>query len=121
MRAGAIKIKILNKNIKNSEPCMIIQASLYLSKPIVSADCWYVIILCFMCDHVTGAMVYWFPLLHNFIQLSLNSGSAQVQTLLAACQRSAMVMTSDNGHGWKQAFRRSAITQKLFIIIIHII
>ena len=33
-------------------------------------------------------------LLHNFIQLNLNSGSAQVQTLLAACQRFAMVRIS---------------------------
>ena len=38
---------------------------------------------------------------HNFIQLSLNSGSAQVQTLLAACRRFAMVRISDNGPGWK--------------------
>ena len=30
-------------------------------------------------------------LLHNFIQLSLNSGSAQVQTLLVVCQRFARV------------------------------
>ena len=34
--------------------------------------------------------------LHSFIQLSLNSGSAQVQTLLAACRRLAMVRISDN-------------------------
>ena len=40
-------------------------------------------------------------LLHNFIHLSLNSGSAQVQTLLAACWRFAMVRISDNGPGWK--------------------
>ena len=40
-------------------------------------------------------------LLHNFIQLSLNSNSAQVQTLLAACRRFAMVRISDNGPGWK--------------------
>ena len=46
-------------------------------------------------------VVQWLLLLHNFIQLSLNSGSAQVQTLLAACQRFAMVRISDNGPGWK--------------------
>ena len=43
----------------------------------------------------------WLSLLHNFIQQSLNSDSAQVQTLLAACQRFAMVRISDNGPGWK--------------------
>ena len=43
----------------------------------------------------------WLSLLHNFIQQSLNSGSAQVQILLAACRRFAMVKISDNGPGWK--------------------
>ena len=37
----------------------------------------------------------------NFIQLSLNSDSAQVQTLFSACQIFAMVRISDNGPGWK--------------------
>ena len=41
---------------------------------------------------VTGMLV---------VQLSLNSGSAQVQTLLAACQRFTMVRISDNVPGWK--------------------
>ena len=49
----------------------------------------------------SGAVVEWLSLLHNFIQLSLNSGSAQFQTLLAACQRFTMVRISDNGPGWK--------------------
>ena len=40
-------------------------------------------------------------LLHNFIQLSLNSGSAQFQNLLTACWRVAMIKISDNGPGWK--------------------
>ena len=40
-------------------------------------------------------------LLYNFNQLSLNSGSVQVQTLLAVCQRFAMVRISDNGSSWK--------------------
>ena len=35
--------------------------------------------------------------LYNFIQLTLNSGSVQVQMLLVASQRSAMVRISDNG------------------------
>ena len=41
--------------------------------------------------------------LSNFckLELSLNSGSAQVQTLLAACQRFAMVRISYNDLGWK--------------------
>ena len=38
---------------------------------------------------------------HNIIQLSLSSGSAQVQILLAACQIFAMVRISDNGPGLK--------------------
>ena len=38
----------------------------------------------------------------NFIQQSLNSGSAQVQMLLAACRRFAMLRISDNGPFWKQ-------------------
>ena len=39
--------------------------------------------------------------LHNFIQLSQNSGSAQVQILLAACRRCVMVRISGNGPDWK--------------------
>ena len=35
------------------------------------------------------------------LQLSLNSDSAQVQTLLMACQRFTMVRISDNGPNWK--------------------
>ena len=38
---------------------------------------------------------------YNFIQLGLNSGSAQVQILLAACRRFAMVRISGNGPDWK--------------------
>ena len=33
--------------------------------------------------------------------LSTNPDSAEVQTLLAACWRFALVNISDNGHGWK--------------------
>ena len=47
------------------------------------------------------AVVQWLSLLHNLIQLSLNSGSAQIQTLLAACWRFEMVRIFDNGPGWK--------------------
>ena len=47
-----------------------------------------------------GAVLWCLSLLHNFIQLSLNSGSTKVQTLLTACQRFAMVKISDNGHGY---------------------
>ena len=46
-------------------------------------------------------LLQWLLLLHNFIQLSLNSGSAQVQTLLAAGRRFTMLRMSDNGPGWK--------------------
>ena len=46
------------------------------------------------------SVVWWLSLLHNFIQQSLNSGSAQVQILLAACRRFEMVRISDNGPGW---------------------
>ena len=49
-----------------------------------------------------GAVVKWVSLLHNFIQLSLNSGSAQVQILLATCRRFVMVRIFNNGPGWKQ-------------------
>ena len=48
-----------------------------------------------------GAVVQLLSLLHNFIQLNLNSGSGQVQILLAARRRFAMVRISDNGPGWK--------------------
>ena len=44
----------------------------------------------------------WLSLLHNFIPLSFNSGPVQVQILLAACHRFAMVRISDNGCGWKR-------------------
>ena len=60
---------------------------------------------------------------HYCNELSLNSGSAQAQTLLAACQWFAMVRISDNVPAWKKqnAFRRSTIPQKQFIILIIII
>ena len=47
------------------------------------------------------AVVLWLALLHNFIQQSLNLGSAQVQILLVTCQRFEMVRISNNGPGWK--------------------
>ena len=40
-------------------------------------------------------------LLHSFNQQSLNSGSVQVQTLLVACRRFAIVRISDSGPGQK--------------------
>ena len=60
--------------------------------------------------------------MHNFIQLNLNSGSAQVQALLSAWQ------TRDGENLWQwsrleirlNTFRRSSISQKQFIIIIII-
>ena len=72
-----------------------------------------------------GAVVQWLSLLHNFIQQNLNSGSAQVQILLATCRRFAMVRISDNGPDWLEirlnAFRRSTMLQKQFIISIMVI
>lgn len=38
---------------------------------------------------------------HNFIQLTLNSGSVQVHILLAACRRFAMVRISGIALAWK--------------------
>ena len=49
--------------------------------------------------NLSGAVVWWLSLLHNFTQLSLKSGSVQVQTLFAACRRFTMVRISDNGPG----------------------
>ena len=43
----------------------------------------------------------WLSLLHNFIQQSLNLGSAHLQILLTVCQRFAMVRISDSSSGWK--------------------
>ena len=43
----------------------------------------------------TGTVVQWVSLLGNFIQQKLNSGSAQVRHLPAACRRFAMVRISD--------------------------
>ena len=48
-----------------------------------------------------GSVAWWLSLLYNLIQLSLNSGSAQAQILLAAGWRFAMVRISDNRSGWK--------------------
>ena len=49
----------------------------------------------------SGAEVYWLSLLHNYIQQSLNSRSAQVQILLTTCRRFAMVRISENSPRWK--------------------
>ena len=43
-----------------------------------------------------GAVMQWLPILHNFIKINLNSGSAHVQTLLAARRRFTMVRISGN-------------------------
>ena len=68
----------------------------------------------------------WLSLLHYYIQLDMNSGSAQVEIMIAACQRSVIVRISDmvcttsnpargrpeivrvvriygNGPGWKES------------------
>ena len=46
-------------------------------------------------------MQYCLSLLHNFIELSLKSGSVQVIILFVVCQRSGMVRFFDNGSYWK--------------------
>ena len=48
-----------------------------------------------------GTMVWWLSLLHNFIQQSLNSGSAQSGLNPARSMSEAIVRISDNGPGWK--------------------
>ena len=47
-------------------------------------------------------VVPWLSLLQNFIYQSLDSGSARVQILLAACQAFAMVKIFDSGSDWKK-------------------
>ena len=54
---------------------------------------------------------------HNFIQDCLNSGSAQVQILLAVCRRFSMVRIYGNGLRLS-TFRRSTIPKKQFITIV---
>ena len=61
--------------------------------------------------------------LHNFIQLSLNSSSAQIQILLLACRK---FVNGENLRQWSRlekktkTFRRSTIPQKQFTIHIFI-
>ena len=65
-----------------------------------------------------NTVVRWVSLLWNFIQLSLNSGSVQVQTLLSVSE----IRDGEDLWQWSQleirlnAFRRSTIPQKQFII-----
>ena len=89
---------LLDQNLTWKEPIKLTENKiaksigiLYKARPSLDKKA----LLCFY------AVVQWLSLLHNLIQLSLNSGSAQVQTLLAACRRYAMVRISDNGPGWK--------------------
>ena len=68
-----------------------------------------------------GTVMQWLSLLHIFIKLSLNSGFSQVQTLVAACLKFALVRISGK---WSRLeirlndFRLSTIPQKQFTIII---
>ena len=72
------------------------------------------------CLPTSGTVVWWLSLLHNFIQLSLNSGSAQAQTLLGVSE----IRDGEDLWQWSRleirlnTFRRSTIPQKQFIIII---
>ena len=56
----------------------------------------------YVSDIASGTVVQWLSLLFRFIQLNLNSGSSQVQVLLAVCRRFMMVRISDSGPGWKK-------------------
>ena len=49
--------------------------------------------------NVDDVVVYWLSLPHNFIQQSLNSGSAQIQVLLVACRKFVLVRISYNDLG----------------------
>ena len=46
--------------------------------------------------HNAYALVKWFLFLYNFIQQILNSGSAYVQILHAACQKFVLMKNFDN-------------------------
>ena len=65
-----------------------------------------------------GAVVQCLSLLHNFIQLSLNSGSVQFQILLAESQGSLTLVSAGNK---AKRLYHPTILQKQFIIIIIII
>ena len=72
----------------------------------------------------SGAVMYCLSLLHNFIKLGLNSGSAQVPN---PARGGLEIRDGENLWQWSQleirlnTFRRSAIPQKQFMIIIIII
>ena len=61
-----------------------------------------------MCDKAVEWLLC-LSLLHNFIQLSLNPGSVQVQILLAVCRRFAMVRISANVQDGNKAKRFSSV------------
>ena len=65
------------------------------------------------------AMVKWLPLLHNFIQLNLKLDSGQVQILLAACWRFAMMRISGNDPDENKAKRLSSVNDTTKIIHRH--
>ena len=70
--------------------------------------------------NASGAVVCWLSLLHNFIQLSLNAGSNPARGV-------SEIHNSEDLWQWSQleirlnAFRRSTVPQKQFIIIIIIV
>ena len=47
-------------------------------------------------SNACGAVAWWLSLPQNFIKQSFNSGSAQVQIMLAACRSFGMVRISDH-------------------------
>ena len=66
-----------------------------------------------------GAVVQWLSLLHNFIQQSLNSGSAQVQTLLAVFWTFTMVRISASGPVGNKTKRLSLVNCTTKTIHLH--
>ena len=52
--------------------------------------------------------------MQNFIRQSLNSGSPQVQILLAACRGSGMVRISDSGSGYRRLIGAQPYHNKRF-------
>ena len=72
-------------------------------------------VYCYFSMLLSGAVVKWLLLQHNFTQQSLNSDSAYDQILPMACRKFAMVRISDNWY-WPEirpkVIRRSTISQK---------
>ena len=69
--------------------------------------------------HWCGAVVQWLSLLHNFILISLSSGSAEVQILLAVCRRFAIVSVAGDVAAGNKAKRFSSVNHTTITIHHH--